>query len=267
LQEVRPDAVVHLAARAEVEGKSLADFRANTDGTANLLEAVRKIGGVRRLIVTSSQHVRKPGSGAARCDEDFAPHGLYGESKVITEQLTRRAQLPGHWMIVRPTAVWGPLHFQWAEGMCRQMFRRRYFHPAHDTVIRSYGYIGNVVWQIGRILDLPAEATHARTLYLGDENISQIAWVQAFSRALCGHEVRTLPHWFIRSLALAGDGVRLLGVPFPIYSSRYYNLVTDNPVPMEPTLAAIGRGPISLDEGVAETVKWLLAWYKAGTAK
>jgi nucleoside-diphosphate-sugar epimerase len=267
VRQARPEAVIHLAARAVVEGKSLDEFRPNTDGTANLLAAVRAVGGVGRLIVTSSQHVRKPGSGSARADDDYEPHGLYGESKVITEQLTRQAALPGHWMIIRPTAVWGPHHPHMSDGMCRLMYRRRYFHPAHDRVMRSYGYIDNVNWQIERILELPAEATQGKTLYVGDENMRQFDWVQALSRALCGHGVRTLPTGVIRALALAGDIVRFTGVPFPIYSSRYYNLVTGNPVPIDPTFALLGRGPVSFEQAVAETVAWLKARYQhpAGT--
>ena len=93
-----------------MEGKSLNDFRDNTIGTANVLEAIRKTPTISRVVITSSQHVRKPGSGLPQNDEDFAPHGLYGESKKITEQLTRWAGLPCIWTIIRPTTVWGPWH-------------------------------------------------------------------------------------------------------------------------------------------------------------
>ena len=259
--EVRPDAVIHLAAHAEMDGRSLADFAANTEGTANVLDAVRAIGGVGRLVVTSTQHVRRPGSGPATHDEDYAPHGLYGESKVVAEKLTRRAGLPGHWAIIRPTAVWGPHHPHQVEGMWRMMYRRRYIHPLHDPVVRNYGYVGNVAWQIGRILALPAEATHARTLYLGDENMRQLDWVNAFSRALTGRDVRTIPLWCIQALAVVGDGLRAAGFDFPMYRSRYFNLVTSNPVPVEATLALLGRGPWTFASGIAETADWLLKYY------
>ncbi len=261
-REVRPDAVIHLAARAVMEGRSIADFRENTEGTANVLSAVKAVGGVDRLIVTSSQHVRRPGSGPAARDDDYAPHGLYGESKVITEDMTRRAGLPGHWMIVRPTAVWGAHHPYQVDGMWRLMHRGRYFHPARDPVVRNYGYITNVVWQLERILAVPAGATHGRTLYVGDENSRQYDWVNAFARGLTGRDVRTIPLGLIRGLSLVGDGMHLCGLPFPIYASRLYNLITSNPVPIEPTFAILGRGPVSLEQGVAETVAWLKERYR-----
>jgi len=34
-------------------------------------------------------------------------------------------------------------------------------------------------------------------------------------------------------------------------------MTSDYPVPMEKTFEALGRGPYSLEEGIAETVQWL----------
>ena len=90
LAEFQPSHVVHLAARATMEGKTLDDFRDNTIGTANLLNAVKLTPSVSRAVITSSQHVRKPGSGFPKNDDDYVPHGLYGQSKVITEGIDQR---------------------------------------------------------------------------------------------------------------------------------------------------------------------------------
>jgi GlcNAc-P-P-Und epimerase len=261
LREVRPAHVIHLAAFAVMEGKSLDDFRANTDGTAHLLAAVKEVGGVERLVVTSTQHVRIPGSGPAKSDDDYVPYMLYGESKVITEQLTRAAGLPGHWTLIRPTAVWGPHHPLLVAGLWRLIYRRLYVHPANDPVTRAYGYVGNVVWQMERILALPAEATHGKTLYVGDENVRQVEWINGFSRALTGQAVRTVPLWTLRVLAKFGDAMRSCGLRFPLYRSRLYNLITSNPVPMEPALSLLGHGPFSMEEGIRETAAWALTQY------
>ena len=260
-REFQPQGVVHLAALAVMEGRSLADFRANTDGTANVLAAVKAAGTVQRLVVTSTQHVRKPGSGPPKSDDDYVPYMLYGESKVITEQLTRAAGLPGHWTLIRPTAVWGTHHPLLTSGLWRLIHRGLYRHPAHDPVIRSYGYVENVAWQIGRILSLPAEATQGRTLYVGDDNGRQVEWIHSFARALTGREARTVPLWSLRVLARIGDLVRAFGLPFPMYASRLYNLITDNPVPIQPTFDVLGRGPRTLPQGVETTATWLLEQY------
>lgn len=262
MEEVRPAHVIHLAAYAVMEGRTLDDFQANTGGTANVLAAVRAVGGVERLVVTSTQHVRIPGSGPPTSDEDYVPYMLYGESKVITEKLTRAAGLPGHWTLIRPTAVWGPHHPLLVTGLWRLIHRRLYVHPANDPVIRAYGYVGNVVWQIERILSLPAETTHGRTLYVGDDNVRQVDWINGFSRALTGRDVRTVPLWTLRILAKFGDLMRACGLRFPLYRSRLYNLITSNPVPMQPALDILGAGPVSMEEGIRETADWALKQYR-----
>lgn len=54
--QTRPDAVVHLAARVNLqETRELAGYGANIDGVRNLIKAIRAAGSVRRAIHTSSQ--------------------------------------------------------------------------------------------------------------------------------------------------------------------------------------------------------------------
>lgn len=260
-RDVRPDRVVHLAALAVMEGKSIEEFSANTDGTANLLAAVRAVGTVERLVVTSTQHVRMPGSPPPKSDDDYVPYMLYGESKVITERLTRSAGLTGHWTLIRPTTVWGPHHPFLVDGLWRLMHRGLYVHPSHDPVIRSYGYVRNIAWQIERILALPAAATHGKTLYVGDENARQEDWINGFARALTGRDVRTVPLWSLRVLSGIGDCTRAVGLRFPLYGSRLYNLITNNPVPIQTTFDILGRGPTTMAEGIEETSAWLRSVY------
>jgi nucleoside-diphosphate-sugar epimerase len=260
--EIRPQYVVHLAALAVMDGRSIGDFVANTEGTANVLAAVRSISDVERLVVTSTQHVRKPGSPMPVHDQDYDPYMLYGESKVITEKLTRSDSFLKHWTIIRPTTVWGSHHPFLVNGLLQLIHKRIYFHPANDTVVRAYGYVGNVVWQIERILSLNANVTHGRTLYVGDANMKQYDWVNEFSFALTGSEVRTLPLWAIRVLACVGDGLKGCGINFPIYKARFLNLTTSNPVPMEPTFDILGSGPLGFKEGIRITSSWLREQYQ-----
>ena len=190
-------------------------------------------------------------------DRHFEPYGLYGQSKVITENLTREANLACCWTIIRPTAVWGAWHPVYVDGLWRVMKKGWYFHPRGDPVVRGYGYVKNVVWQIERILESPVELVNQRVYYVGDAQTRQIEWVNSFSRALTGKDVRLLPRPLIHLLAEVGDFLSLFSIKFPMYSDRYRNLITDNPVPMEPVLDAFGLPPCTLSEGVNETVEWL----------
>ena len=259
--EIRPECVIHLAAYASMEAKSLEEFTVNTEGTANILHAAGRTSSVQRLIVTSTQHVRRPGSGMPAHDEDFLPYGFYGESKVLTEQLTRKAGLNCAWTIIRPTAVWGPGNILLANGVWRQMHKGRYFHPRKDAVVRSYGYVKNVVWQIEGLLRSPQHAVAGKVFYVADGNSKQLDWVNAVSRELIGRNVRTVPVSCLRMLSTVGNGLRSCGISFPLYGSRFHNLITPNPVPTEPILDLLGPPPISLAQGARETADWLKLYY------
>jgi len=245
-----------------MRGRSLADYPTNVEGVRNLMQAVRSAPTVERLIVTSTQHVRRPGSGPAASDTDFAPYQLYGESKVLTETITREANLPCTWCIIRPTNVWGPHNAVLEEGIWRLIYRGVYFHPANDPVVRGYGFVLNVAWQITRLLTVDAASIRGRVFYVGDDNCRQADWINGFARELTGRDARTLPLTAIRLLSGFGDLARVMGIPFPIYAARLANLTTSNPVPMSPILSLLGTPPYSQAEGIRKTAESLRTLYK-----
>ncbi|MGH7701870.1 MAG: NAD-dependent epimerase/dehydratase family protein, partial [Gemmatimonadales bacterium] len=101
------DTVFHVAglvaARNEAEF-----FRANRDGTANLVAAVRRSRGNTRLVLVSSMAAGGPAlrdvpmSG----EEPAQPVTQYGRSKLAAEEVVRASRLA--WSIVRPPMVYGP---------------------------------------------------------------------------------------------------------------------------------------------------------------
>src|SRR5947209_4275323 len=113
-REFQPTTVLHLAARAECDERTTVEegYRANTEGTRNVLEAIRATPSVQRAIITSSQFVCAPGR-LPKDDTDYFPETVYGKSKVITEKLTREANLSACWTIIRPTNIRRPLHIRY----------------------------------------------------------------------------------------------------------------------------------------------------------
>jgi len=260
-----PTAVVHLAARTDcVENTTVEEgYRSNTEGTANVIEAIKSTPSVSRLVITSTQYVCRPGH-VPQHDEDYAPHTVYGQSKVHAERLTRSADLPCTWTIIRPTNIWGPWHMRYRDQFLRVLRKGFYLHPGRQKVLKSYGYVGNVVRQIRRILELPHELVNGKTLYVGDRPIDQLAWVNAFSSALRDREVRVVPRCVIRGLALAGDVISVITrSDFFITTSRFRSMTQDYVAPIEPTFDLLGDPPFSMEQGVQETVAWL----KANTAE
>jgi len=266
-REFQPDKVLHLAARAECDENTTVEigYRVNTEGTRNVLAAIRATPSVERTIITSSQFVCAPGR-LPNNETDYFPETVYGQSKVITEQLTRQANLASCWTIIRPTNIWGPWHMRYRREFWRVLERGLYVHPGRQPVIRCYGYVKNVVHQIQRIFEAPRDLVHGKTLYLGDRPINLFDWTDGFSRALTGRGVRVIPRGLMHGLALAGDiPSYLMGKPFLINSSRFRSMTTDYKTPMEPTFDLLGEGPYTLEDGIRETVEWLKSYAGADT--
>ena len=56
--DFNPDYIVHLAARTDLDGKTLADYDANVTGVENLMKIVRKLTSLKKIIITSSKFKR-----------------------------------------------------------------------------------------------------------------------------------------------------------------------------------------------------------------
>lgn len=259
IADFAPDAVVHLAARAECDETTTVDagYRMNTDGTANILAAVRATPSVKRLVVTSSQYVcgpqRQPTS-----EEDYFPATIYGVSKVITEQLTRAAGLACAWTIIRPTNVWGPWHMRYAREFWKVAQRGWYVHPGGAPVIRSYAFVGTVIEQIFSILEAPRDVIDRKTLYTTDAPDDIYHWANAFCLALRGTSARRVPRAILMAAGMGGEIIgRVTHKPFYINWSRYQSMITSYPTPYRETFDKLGCPSQSLEQGVTETVQWL----------
>lgn len=255
-----PNIVIHLAARADVDGKTLDDYKANTEGTKNILAAIQNISSVERVIITSTQFVNQY-QGIPKNDEDYAPHTVYGESKVITEQLTRNANLKCCWTIIRPTNIWGPWHWRYPNEFWKVIANGMYLHPKNQKVVRSYGYVGNVCWQIKKILEKEQVLVNRRVLYVGDYPIDILEWVNEFSKQQIGKDVRLVDKKILKMIAVLGDFLKKLNITFPLTSSRLKSMTTSNEAPMEKTFEILGNPPYSINEGVKETINWLKKYH------
>jgi GlcNAc-P-P-Und epimerase len=252
-----PEYLVHLAARTDTEPENtLEDYKANTEGTANILSAIKSCPSIKKVIITSTQFVHQY-NGTPKNDEDFAPHTVYGQSKVISEKLTREANPSCCWTIVRPTNVWGPRHPRYAKEFWYVLKKGKYLHPGGKAVIRSYGYVGNVVDQILKILNEDPAKVHQQVFYVGDEPINLYDWVNGFSLALTRKNIRIVPRFVVKSAAVVGDILGTANIKFPITLSRYKSMTQSNSVPMEKTFQLLGAPKYSLQQGIEETVEWL----------
>lgn len=252
-----PHYIVHLAATTTQDTKSIDDFEVNIKGTHNLLDISSQLTNLKKFIFISTQYVNSPGYPISEILEELRPYGFYGESKLLGEKMTQDLLQNSSWTIIRPTTIWGPWHPILAEGLWKQILKGRYFHPKRDSAIKAYGYVKNSVWQIIGIMEMENNYTDKKVFYIGDENILQEKWVGRFVTRLKGQKMRKIPRIILYMISEVGEGLAKLGIKLPLYRSRYRNLVTSNPSPLEATIELLGPSPIALDIAVEETCSWL----------
>jgi nucleoside-diphosphate-sugar epimerase len=259
LREFSPDALVHLAARTDLdERRDLDGYADNIDGVKNLVAAVEATPSIKRAIWTSSQLVCRVGY-VPRDETDYCADTLYGHSKVLTERIVRKHDGGAReWCLVRPTTVWGPgmsVHYRRFLGM---IARGRYFHVGWEPLFKSYGYVGNLAYQYGRLLEAPASQMNRKTLYLADYQPTDLqAWCDAFQRGFESRPIPHLPRALAKVLAIGGDLANAVGFRrFPFNSFRLNNVLTQYRFDLEPTRALCGELPYTMEQGVAETVAW-----------
>lgn len=253
-----PTAVVHLAARTDLRGSTAEDYDTNTLGVQRLIDVVGARPSIERTLFASSQLVCTPGYRPS--DEfDVNPPNEYGRSKVEGERLVRGQLDASTWALLRPTTIWGP----WWGDLYSQFFRTvrggRYVHPRGVRVSKGFGFVGNAVHQIARLLAAPAASVTGRTLYLSDyAPYPVLEWANEISAAFGRGPVREVPLGALRAAARVGDGLRRAGVAEPpLTSYRLGNILTETSFDMEPVRELCGPLPWTRSEGTRLTVRWM----------
>ena len=254
--EFQPDYLVHLAARTDLDGKMLREYDANVTGVDNLMKILHKLPNLKKVIITSSKFVTQNGY-KIKNQFDYCPHTVYGESKVETEQRVWADKPHCDWCIIRPTSIWGP----WFGVPYRYFFdmvmHRMYFHIGHIKCHKTYGYIGNAIYQIEQLLFTPTLDEENKVFYLGDEPAYEInEWADEIAHEL-GFNVPTMPVWFVKALAKFGDFLGMFGVHFPMQSFRFGNMTNDGINDMTNTYKIAPQQPYSRLEGTRITIDWI----------
>lgn len=259
--EFQPTHVVHLGARTDLLGTTAADYAVNTTGLEQLVAAQRRYPVPHAALYASSRLVNRIGY-TPRDAADLNPTTAYGHSKAAGERflLQDPTPVPAHvrWAIIRPTSIWGP----WFDIPYRVFFDSvlagRYVHPAGRRVRKSFGYVGNVVHQIDRLL-AGIDRAQGQVLYVADyEPIEVHAFANRIRTAHGLGPVREIPWPVLRAGALLGDLGQKLGMQHPpLTSFRLDNLVTEMLYDLMPTRGLVGSTPYTNDDGIQRTLAWL----------
>ena len=212
-----PEYVIHLAARTDLRGKELKDYDTNMLGVSNLLDVLELIPNLKRVIFASSMYVCIPGY-MPKSFEDYAPHTLYGESKVETEKRIKEKNPKYTWSIIRPTSIWGPWFGEPYDKFFRIVLNRMYFHMGKRACEKTYGYIDNAIYQILSILKAPEEKVMRKVFYLGDyESYDITEWANEIATCI-GIKIPRIPYFLFVLAGWLGDVLKLFGIAFPMTS-------------------------------------------------
>jgi len=258
-EKVRPQRVIHLAARVDLDEEvNLSGYAANIDGVKNILQCAGELPSVDRIIITSSQLVCKVGY-VPKSDTDYCPNTLYGESKVLTEKLTRNTDGVGkEWCIVRPTTVWGPHMNEHYYRMMNMIYKGRYFHCGSSMLQKSYSYAGNIAYQYWKVLVAPSEEIHKKTFYFADYSpLSLREYTNSLAKELNAPRIPTLPLVCAKTLAAMGDILNKMGwKSFPFNSFRLRNILTEYQFDLSATERVCGNLPYCFEDGIKATARW-----------
>jgi len=257
--QFEPTHVLHFAARTDLdETKNIDGYAANTRGVENTIAALRDCRNLQRIIFTSSMYVCYPGYNP-RDYNDFAPHTVYGKSKVISEQIVKgHASIPCEWLIIRPTSIWGPWFGHPYKDFFYHVMRRSFVKMQGKTATKTYGFIHNSIAQMDFLLFADRSVVHQKTFYIGDDpGLNINVWADMIAQQL-GIRMITVPRFVLQAGALFGDFLGLLGIHFPLQSFRLKNMTTDNVIELLGDMLKVApKAPYSVEEGVSMTLKWL----------
>jgi nucleoside-diphosphate-sugar epimerase len=261
LSEFNPNFICHLAARTDLLGKTLLDYDANINGTRNLVKASKELSSLEKIIFFSSRMVCPIGY-QPKSEFDYNPPNKYGESKVLGEKIVREELKKSDcsWIILRPTSIWGP----WFDIPYKNFFdlikSNKYYHPGNKKIEKSFGFIGNSVYQIYSLLKNNDESSNYKTMYLADYcPIDLERMANSIQKEFNSKNIKRAPIIILKLLAIIGDVLKVLGYSNPpLTTFRLNNLLTNMIYESKELRTIANELPYSMEEGISITCKWMI---------
>jgi len=251
------DIVYHLAARTDLDGKTVDDYAVNTKGTQNVLRAAEDGGCGKFVFVSSMLAVAVTGKTQA-IDESFVEENTtaYGRSKRVAENLVTESPMP--WVIIRPTLVFGPRERSTMMGFFKAIKSRRFLLIGSRNVVQSFVYVRNLVDAIYEA-SLSASAVN-HTFFINDSRPYTLEEFASAAATALNTRVRDykLP---LAVATLVGRACYLLetlsGKPMPLPSRRVRTLTTNYVYSIARAQATFDYKPRhDLSSSVRETAEW-----------
>ena len=134
--------------------------------------------------------------------------------------------------------------------------RKVYVHPKGKSIYKKFGFVGNSVHILDKLLC--DESLNTQTVYLSDFKTLEVKhWADLISNKFHGHKVKSVPLFVLKTLAISGDALKLIGYRSPpITSFRLDNIMTNMDYDTIKVEQVVGELPYTLQEGTAMTYNW-----------
>ncbi|HEY0812115.1 MAG TPA: NAD-dependent epimerase/dehydratase family protein [Pseudonocardia sp.] len=258
------DAVVHLAAKVDIQGRYREFARVNVDGTRNVVAACRDTG-VTRLVHVSTPAVAHSGTSlvgaAAGPAEPRSARGHYARSKAAAELVALAADAAPDGpstVVLRPHLVWGPGDTQLVGRIITRARAGRLPVVGSGAALIDTTYVSNAADALIAALDRCEEA-HGQALVVSNGEPRPVAeLLSAICRAAGVRPPRrAVPAPLARTAGAVVEAIwttsagRRLGEP-PMTRFLAEQLSTAHWFDQRRTRQVLGWSPrVSLDEGLA----------------
>lgn len=256
-KKIRPEIVVHLAARIDISDDPIWDYKTNIFGVQNLIKVTEEEDSVKRVVWISTQLVNKLGSKFIDYNH-YNANTSYGASKVIGEKLVKNGVIKKEWVIARPSTVWGPGMSDHYLNFIKYIDKGFYFNVTFNKVYKSFSYIGNTCFQIEKLISCSSLFINKKTFYLSDYKPLELHdWTNKLSQSLNRGKIYSIPlyfSYFISIFFYLARALRIIkNVPITFYniSNIRTNYINNNDLEN-----LTGPLPFNYKDGVNNTIKW-----------
>lgn len=250
--------VYHLAARTDLDGRSIKEYETNYTGTVNVIEEVMGGGGIKRFVFYSTQLVVGLFNETRFIDESepYKTTTIYGKSKILGEkstiELCSKYNIP--FTIIRPTAVYGPYGKEPYQSLFKLIREGRYFHIGKGSNLVSMVYVKNLI-DLTLLLSSSEQASGG--IFFGNDfhpyTMREFAdTIARFYRK----NLLTVPDFVAYPAAYMLGLIKLLGINVPLYPFRLRNIKANSCYDIHNSVR-LGYDPQhDLQSGVFETLEW-----------
>ncbi|OUU29284.1 MAG: hypothetical protein CBB97_02660 [Candidatus Endolissoclinum sp. TMED37] len=244
-KQIKPDIIIHTAARTDSEGKNLTDYEINFVFIPILKSIIDELDMNPYIIFFSSMLATSKIKNSIY---------FYSKSKSIMEEMIYSLNFKNY-LIVRPTSIYGPGFGPPYKNYFSLLINKTFVAHPRNCATKSFGYVGNVSFQIGEFIKLKHKSKFP--LYVGDYtpiNIYDLSVLIKKYRKRKGIFLY-FPLIFFYLFAVLGDLFKVIKIPFFMNTYRYKNFSVDRIINMDKTQEIIPKLPFEIEKSIFLTQK------------